>query len=165
LYTAQFHVPSTSVLDPLPSNPPRPQRQRLYSHHRRLNIHPECHYPNHNAQHVGNVVSVRRDVADASSFDTSMLFSFKSAGKRLRDEGSLQTSLERIGRWDASRRGEHVDSLEYKVAWKCSTKVRDSGLLLITNTSGVTRRAELTWREESCMYRQSAGLRSLHGRR
>lgn len=110
----------------LRSNSPRPQRQRLYPHHRWLDVSPECHYSNQDAEHVDNVIPVSRHVAQASAIYTTVLFRFESTRKRLRDKGPFQSGLGRLDGWDACRLREHVDSLEHKVAWECSAKVRDS---------------------------------------
>jgi hypothetical protein len=75
----RFHLESnyasisyTSYVIYLSSDPPCPQRQRLYTHNGRFDVAPERHYANHNTQNVYNIVPITRDVADTTAFLASM---------------------------------------------------------------------------------------------
>lgn len=98
--------------------PPRPQGQRLYPHHRRLDERPKCYRPDYDTNNVCHVVAVRRHVADATSVPTSVLVSFKRAREGLRDELALEIAFRRSRGRLAGGNCEDIDELEHKVSWE-----------------------------------------------
>lgn len=100
------HPPHLKKIPPLPeeissrlnsspnaSNPPSLQRQPLQPQCRRPNEAPKCHHPNHNTNHIHNIIAVPLYVANATSIHTSIFFGCQSAGKGV--GGSKKGSFER----------------------------------------------------------------------
>jgi hypothetical protein len=113
---------------PLSTQPPRPQRQRLNAHHRRLNEPPESQHAHNNAQDVDDVVSVGGDVADAAAVEAAVPFVLERARKGLRDEGSLEeVGFGRQGGGRAGCLGEEVDGFEDEEAREGAAEVGDAG--------------------------------------
>ena len=111
------------MLHALRSNSPRPHRQRLYPHHGGFNITPESNHANYNTQNVHNIISVRRNIANATSVNTPVLLWLKSTRKGLRDQGAFEVGFGRVGWRYACCCSEHVDGLEDKVARERAAEV------------------------------------------
>ena len=123
LYCYSFSV----MLHALWSNSPRPHRQGLYPHHGGLNVPPESDHTNHNTQNIHNIISVRRDIADATSLNTSVLLWLKSTGEGLRYQRTLEEiSFGWVGWRYACCCSEHIDGFEDKVARERAAEVGDA---------------------------------------
>jgi hypothetical protein len=150
-------------LDLLLSGSPSSQRQALQLQCLGLDEAPESDYTNDDAKHVDDVVAISGDVASSTSVDADMAVVLESAGEGLSDQIALE-----VGRWDrggcACCSSEHVDKLQDEEARECAAKVANTAMLLVC---GLRWRIEarLTWREESCRYRQYGDQQSLRGKR
>jgi hypothetical protein len=111
--------------------PPCSQRQGLNPHHRGFDVAPERDYTDYNTQDIDNVISIGRHLVNAATVPASVLVCFTSTSKGLSDSCTFQEiNLGWCRRWEACRCGEHIDSFENKVARECTTKVRDSVVML-----------------------------------
>lgn len=124
---ASLYYSFSVMLHTLWSNSPCPHRQGLYPHHGGLNVSPESDYTDHNTQNIHNIISVRRDIADATSLNTSVLLWLKSTGEGLRNQRTLEEiSFRWVGWRYACCCSEHIDGFEDKVAREGAAEVGDA---------------------------------------
>jgi hypothetical protein len=103
---------------------PRPQWQRLNSHHRRLDVTPESDYADDNTEDIYNIVPIRGDLVYAATVSASVLICLASTRKRLSDGCTFEKiGFGRVSGWQAGSCSEHVDGFEDKEARESTTEV------------------------------------------